>query len=103
MKSRVAPLSNWSTANGPYEDGSANPSTPPSSRAAAQMSFACTRVWLNSTLTLGPPRLVRISTLAPTVLQRRSPYQTTNRRPRAHSFANEERGAPQHESSADRD
>src|SRR3954462_5166390 len=50
MKSRVAPLSNWTTANGPYDVGLARPSTPATSRAAVQVSFAWTRVWLKSTV-----------------------------------------------------
>ena len=35
----MAPLSSWSTANGPYDVGSARPSTPATSRAAAQVSL----------------------------------------------------------------
>src|SRR4051794_12303476 len=54
MKSSVTPLSNWSTANGPYDVGSASPSAPPTSRAAAQVSLAWTSVWLKSMLT-DPP------------------------------------------------
>src|SRR4051812_28358791 len=50
MKSRLAPLSSTSTAKGPYAVGSARPSTPATSRAAAHWSFAWTRVWFSSTL-----------------------------------------------------
>src|SRR4051794_65688 len=57
MKSRLAPLSSSSTANGPYGVGSWRPRTLATSRAAAQMSFAWTRVWFSSTLIGGLLRL----------------------------------------------